>query len=68
MSKAITYVGTVYPWQCDQVGHMNVMWCVGKFNEATWNLFHRISLTPTYFRKENRGWLRFSRSFTIAKS
>lgn len=34
MSKLVTYVGTVYPWQCDHVGHMNVMWYVGKFDEA----------------------------------
>ena len=55
MSMVITYVGTVYPWQCDHVGHMNVMWYVGKFDEATWNLFHRIGLTPTHLRNENRG-------------
>ena len=43
----LTYRGTVYPWHCDQVGHMNVMWYVGKFDEATWHLFHAIGLTPT---------------------
>ena len=32
-----TYRGTVYPWQCDHVGHMNIMWYVGKFDEANWN-------------------------------
>jgi acyl-CoA thioester hydrolase len=55
MSKLVTYVGTVYPWQCDHVGHMNVMWYVGKFDEATWIFFHHIGLTPTYLRQENRG-------------
>jgi acyl-CoA thioester hydrolase len=25
----ITYKGCVYPWQCDQIGHMNIMWYVG---------------------------------------
>ena len=34
-----TYRGAVYPWHCDHQGHMNVMWYVGKFDEATWNLF-----------------------------
>jgi len=24
----MTYRGTVYPWHCDQMGHMNVMWYV----------------------------------------
>jgi len=52
---AITYRGTVYPWHCDQVGHMNVMWYVGKFDEATWNLFASIGLTPSYFRDNPRG-------------
>ena len=52
---AATYRGTVYPWQCDHVGHMNIMWYVGKFDEANWNLFARIGLTPTYLRGSNRG-------------
>ena len=25
MESAATYCGTVYPWQCDQVGHMNII-------------------------------------------
>ena len=35
METEATYRGTVYPWQCDHVGHMNIMWYVGKFDEAT---------------------------------
>jgi acyl-CoA thioester hydrolase len=50
-----TYRGTVYPWQCDHMGHMNVMWYVGKFDEATWNLFAAIGLTPTFLRTQSRG-------------
>ena len=50
-----TYRGTVYPWQCDHVGHMNIMWYVGKFDEANWNLFARLGLTPSYLRKSGRG-------------
>ena len=53
--EAITYRGTVYPWQCDHIGHMNVMWYVGKFDEATWNVFHRIGITPAYLRENHRG-------------
>jgi acyl-CoA thioester hydrolase len=34
---------------------MNIMWYVGKFDEANWNLFARIGLTPTYLRSSNRG-------------
>jgi acyl-CoA thioester hydrolase len=51
----ITYRGTVYPWQCDHMGHMNVMWYVGKFDEATWQLFKTLGLTPSYFRRYRRG-------------
>ena len=52
---ALTYRGTVYPWQCDHVGHMNVMWYVGRFDEATWQAFSRVGLTPGFFRESRRG-------------
>ncbi|MCW3473107.1 acyl-CoA thioesterase [Limobrevibacterium gyesilva] len=55
MTQDPTYRGTVYPWHCDHVGHMNVMWYVGKFDEATWTLFLRLGLTPTYLREQQRG-------------
>ncbi len=55
MSEIVTYKGAVYPWHCDHVGHMNVMWYVGKLDEATWNLFARLGLTPGYLRSSGRG-------------
>jgi acyl-CoA thioester hydrolase len=55
MQAEATYRGTVYPWQCDHNGHMNIMWYVGKFDEANWNLFARIGLTPTYLRDSGLG-------------
>ncbi|MGE0358835.1 MAG: acyl-CoA thioesterase [Burkholderiales bacterium] len=56
MSRSIlTYRGAVYPWHCDHVGHMNVMWYVGKFDEATWSLFREVGLTPSYLRASGRG-------------
>ncbi len=51
----ITYQGMVYPWHCDHMGHMNVMWYVGKFDEATWHLFASMGITPTYIRDNERG-------------
>ncbi len=51
----VTYQGVVYPWHCDHMGHMNVMWYVGKFDEATWRLFARIGLTASFFRENGRG-------------
>src|ERR1700748_555 len=55
MATEATYRGTVYRWQCDHVGHMNIMWYVGKFDEANWNFFARLGLTPTYLRQSGRG-------------
>ena len=43
----IAYRGTVYPWQCDHMGHMNVMWYTGKFDEASWQLLSKVGLTPS---------------------
>jgi acyl-CoA thioester hydrolase len=51
----ITYRGTVYPWHCDHVGHMNVMWYVGKFDEATWQFFNMLGLSPSFLRSAKRG-------------
>jgi acyl-CoA thioester hydrolase len=56
MTEALlTYRGTVYPWHCDHVGHMNVMWYVGKFDEASWQLFNHIGLSVPYLRRAQRG-------------
>jgi len=52
---SITYKGVVYPWHCDHMGHMNVMWYVGKFDEATWHLAGMWGVTNAYMNKENRG-------------
>lgn len=52
---SVTYRGTVYPWQCDHMEHMNVMWYVGKFDEATWQLLASIGLTGPRMRAEGFG-------------
>jgi len=51
----VAYRGVIYPWYCDHMGHMNVMWYVGKFDEATWQMFAAIGVTPAYMRDNNRG-------------
>ncbi len=51
---SITYRGIVYPWQCDHMGHMNVMWYVSKFDEATWHLLALAGATPAYMRDHHR--------------
>src|SRR5689334_11069539 len=50
----ITYRGTIYPWHCDHVGHMNVMWYAGKFDEASWHFLAGLGITPSFLRRENR--------------
>jgi acyl-CoA thioester hydrolase len=56
MTEALlTYRGTVYPWHCDHVGHMNVMWYVGKFDEASWQLFNMLGLSAALLRDAQRG-------------
>ena len=67
MESVATYCGTVYPWQCDHVGHMNIMWYVGKFDAANWNLFARIGLTPTYLRQCNRGMAAVQQNISYAR-
>ena len=55
MQPLLTYKGTVYPWHCDEMGHMNVMWYVGKFDEGTRHFFHALGLTPQFLRANKRG-------------
>ena len=55
MSDLITYRGVVYPWHCDHMDHMNVMWYVGKFDEATWQLLAAVGLSRSRLEKENSG-------------
>ena len=51
----VTYRGTVYPWQCDHMGHMNVMWYVGKFDEATWQFLAQLGLSPSRLKNDGLG-------------
>ena len=37
------------------MGHMNVMWYVGKFDEATWQLFASVGLPASRLRQEGIG-------------
>ena len=67
METDATYRGTVYPWQCDHVGHMNIMWYVGKFDEANWNLFARLGLTPSYLREAGRGMAAVQQTITYKR-
>jgi len=50
-----TYRGVVYPWHCDHMGHMNVMWYVGKFDEACWQLLGMLGLHRSRFAENETG-------------
>jgi acyl-CoA thioester hydrolase len=63
----ITYRGAVYPWQCDHVGPMNVMWYVGKFDEATWQYFATFGLTPSFLREQGRGMAAVQQNITYKR-
>src|SRR5215831_18962583 len=63
----ITYRGVVYPWHCDQMGHMNVMWYTGKFDEGTWHLFNLIGCTPSYMTQNNRGMVAVEQHLTYKR-
>jgi acyl-CoA thioester hydrolase len=51
----VTYRGVVYPWHCDHMGHMNVMWYAGKFDEACWQLLSMLGLTRSRFSQDGTG-------------
>lgn len=50
-----TYRGTVYPWQLDHVGHMNVQFYTARFDEATWHFFSSLGIGTRYLRERRRG-------------
>jgi acyl-CoA thioester hydrolase len=62
-----TYRGVVYPWHCDHMGHMNVMWYVGKFDEATWNLFAALGVTAASLRENGRGMAAVQQNITYKR-
>ncbi len=62
-----TYRGAVYPWHCDQMGHMNVMWYVGKFDEATWNLFAEMGVTTAFLKANARGMAAVQQNITYRR-
>lgn len=51
----ISLRSTVTAAECDHMGHLNVRHYVGKFDDATWNFFNRLGLTPSFFRNSDRG-------------
>ena len=63
----LTYRGAVYPWHCDHMGHMNVMWYTGKFDEASWSLLAQIGLTRAYLQERNHGMAALQQNITYKR-
>lgn len=55
MHDTANHRGVIYPWQCDQMSHLNVMWYMNRFDEASWTFIGRIGLTPMYIRDSDCG-------------
>lgn len=55
MSAQTTFFGTVYPAECDHMGHLNVAHYVAKFDAASWNFFFNIGVTPSMLRGTSLG-------------
>lgn len=49
---SLTYRGIVYPWHCDHMGHMNVMWYASKFDEACWQMLAMLGLHRFRFAQD----------------
>lgn len=50
-----TFVGTVYPFQLDHMGHVNVQFYVGLFDEASWSFFTWMGLSAERIARDGVG-------------
>ena len=63
----VTYRGAVYPWHCDHMGHMNVMWYTGKFDEASWSLLSAVGLTRSFLDDRGHGLAAVQQNITYKR-
>lgn len=47
--------GSVFPWECDFNGHMNVRFFVAKFDEGTWTFATRLGMGRDYIAERRMG-------------
>ena len=68
MPNAIeTYRGTVFPWECDANGHMNVRFYVAKFDEGTWQFMAQIGATRDELKRRNCGPMAVSQNISYKR-
>ena len=53
MKKLVTYRGSVLNWECDNVGHMNVMYYINRFEMSSKYLLSAAGLTAKTLRDNN---------------
>jgi acyl-CoA thioester hydrolase len=63
----LTYRGAVYPWHCDHMGHMNVMWYTGKFDEASWSILALAGLTRGHLHEREEGMAAVQQNITYKR-
>ena len=62
-----TYRGTVFPWECDVNGHMNVRFYVGKFDEGTWQFMAQIGASRDELKRRNCGPMAVSQNIAYKR-
>ena len=68
MAGAIeTYRGTVFPWECDANGHMNVRFYVAKFDEGTWQFMAQIGASREELKRRNCGPMAVSQNIAYTR-
>jgi acyl-CoA thioester hydrolase len=68
MSNVIeTYRGTVFPWECDANGHMNVRFYVGKFDEGTWQFMAQIGASREELTRRKCGPMAVSQNIAYKR-
>ncbi len=46
-----THRAVVYPWNCDNLGHMNVRWYAHFFDDAGFHLWMKVGLSPATLKE-----------------
>lgn len=63
----LTYVGVVYPWQMDHMGHLNVQHYVGLFDQANWSFATEIGLGSEEMKSQGLGLAALEQSMSYLK-
>ncbi len=68
MTKSFeTFRGSVFPWEIDIMGHMNVRYYTAKYDDATLQLFGALGLTVAYFKEQDRGMAAVQQNTTYGR-